>query len=143
MPSQRLMLTAGGVVVATWPLWAGGVLAQRNSTIEGVWRITEIITPPGHPASGGVEVRTAGRQSASIFIFTEGLLQPSLREPPPDSVAAQRAKSHTRAEKLATVRPALAGPFMTRPANAWELRPEGSDTVWWNSDCRTGSESRA
>ncbi len=46
-------------------------LAQPTNPLEGVWRISERVVPPGHPLTHGVEVRQTN-PAPSLIIFTKG-----------------------------------------------------------------------
>jgi hypothetical protein len=73
--SVGLFAAAMGVVVlgvgagAVRPVAAGAGVETRVP-LEGVWRITERITPAGHPRANGVDVRQTDPQ-ANLLIFTE------------------------------------------------------------------------
>ena len=130
--------------------------AQNKVSIEGVWRITEIVTPAGNPSAAGREVRTTNRQLASVIIFTKRYYSQVYENrsrtapaPPGDPQNLNDAEKLARYEQW---RPftANSGTYtvegstlvlqvivaknvdaVTRPAgNRWELKMEGPDAFW-------------
>ena len=130
--------------------------AQNKVSIEGVWRITEIVTPAGNPSAAGREVRTTNRQLASVIIFTKGYYSQvyenrsrTASAPPADPRNLSDAEKLARYEQW---RPftANSGAYsfegstlvlevivaknvdaVTRPAgDRWELKMAGPDAFW-------------
>jgi hypothetical protein len=143
-------------VAAMLSIFASTALAQAASPIEGVWRITERITPPGNPQAQGVTVTQTNPQPG-LIIFTRGYYSEMYvtgGQPRPAVAPASDALNLTDAEKIARYdqwRPftANAGTYeingsmlikhpivaktvdvMTSGARPLEFRLEGKNTLW-------------
>ena len=130
--------------------------AQAKISVEGVWRIAEVVTPGGNPRAGGVTITTNNPQPG-LIIFTQGYYsEVSIQggQPRPPVPPAKDAQNPTDGEKIALYgqwRPftANAGTYeikgsmlirrvivaknvdvMTREAAILEIKEEGADTLW-------------
>ena len=123
--------------------------------IEGVWRVTEVVTPAGNPAAAGPG-SPHDKSAAGRFTFTKRYYSQVYENRPRTAPAPPNdSQNLTDAEKLARYeqwRPftANSGTYivegstlvlqvivaknvdaMTRPAgNRWELKMEGPDAFW-------------
>ena len=130
-------------------------VSTQTPSLEGVWRISEVITPAGNPAAGGVEVVTKDRRLPSVLIFTKRHFS-QVYENRARTGASRAAdpRNLTDAEKVALYeqwRPftASAGTYelrgstlawnvivaknadvQGRQSNNWEISFEGPDAVW-------------
>jgi len=138
-------------------LSASAATAQTEIPIEGVWKISEIVTPGTHPRAGGV-TRTQTNPQPSLIIFTKAYYSEVYVTGggPRSSLApAIDVQNLTDAEKIARYeqwRPFTAnagryeikGTTLTKRASVaknvkvmtrttpiiWELKMEGPNTVW-------------
>jgi hypothetical protein len=136
-------------------LSASAAFAQTKTSVEGVWRVAEVVSPGGNPAEKGT---TISNPQPGLVIFTRGYYsgvvvtgtQPRAAVTPPKD-----PPNLTDAEKLARYehwRPVFAasgtyeikgstlilranvaknveGMTRERP-NTWEFKLEGANTLW-------------
>jgi hypothetical protein len=91
------------LVATLLSIHASAALSQTSSPIEGVWRITERITPPGNPQANGVTITQTNPQPG-LIIFTRGYyseIYVTGRQPRPAVAPAVDALNLTDAEKIA------------------------------------------
>ena len=82
-------------------LSASGAFAQKNSPIEGVWKITEVVTPSRNPAEKGV---TNSSPQPGLIIFTRGYYSQVMvpgGQPRAEVAPAKDPQNLTDAEKIA------------------------------------------
>jgi hypothetical protein len=147
-------MTQRAWAAAMWLLCASSLFAQTRNPLEGVWRISEVVTPAGNPAAKGVEVWTKDRQLPSVVIFTRRYFSRLEENRSRSAVAPPKDPQNlTDSEKLASYeqwRPftAQSGTYdlqgstlslhvivaknvSPKPVSrAWELKFEGPDAFW-------------
>lgn len=136
-------------------LSASAAFAQTKSPIEGVWKITEVVTPSRNPAEKGV---TNSNPQPGLIIFTRGYYSQVMvpgAEPRAEVAPAKDPQNLTDAEKIARYEHwnrftansgtyEIKGTTLTRRAivaknlqvmtaqapNVQEFKLEGPNTLW-------------
>ena len=92
------------LLAATLSLFGvASLTAQSRPSIEGVWRISERVTPGGNPRANGVAVRQTNPRP-SLLIFTKGYYSEIIElggGPRPEVPAPADPQHLTDAEKIA------------------------------------------
>jgi hypothetical protein len=136
-------------------LGASAAFAQTKNSVEGVWKVAEVVLPDGNPAAKGTPTTNSNAQPG-LLIFTKAYysgMGVEGRQPRAAVEPAKDPKNLTDAEKIARYeqwRPFIAnagtyeinGSMLSMHAtvaknvitrdrpNVWEFKLEGSDTLW-------------